>query len=404
MSSDQLCADSVVSDKQKRSTLTASGFAHFIHDGLSDCLYVFLPLWAEAFGLSHAQVGLIKTCSSGALAAFQIPAGFLAEWYSEKSVLAVGTAVAGLGLTLTAFATGYISLIAAILILGVGGATQHPLASALVSRAYYTSRPRAALGIYNFSGDLGKVVVPIVIATVIHMWGWQQGAMVYGAIMILSVPILFLLIGKLSKGVKVSDKPRPSSKGWGITDQPGFSVLAAISMIDSTCRTALLTFMPFVLINKGVEGAKIGVALGLVFAGGAAGKLICGLIAEKVGILRTVLITEAITCISILALVFGDVPWIWALLPILGLALNGTSSVLYGTIGSFVDPDRLPRVYGLFYTLAIGAGAVSPLLYGLLSDVYSVETALIITGLSVLLIFPLCAMLSPALKRADINV
>ncbi len=389
----------MVSDKQKYSTLTASGFAHFIHDGLTDCLYVFLPLWAEAFGLSHTQVGLIKTCSSGALASFQIPAGLLAERFGEKKILALGTALAGAGLILTAFATGYISLLLAILILGTGAATQHPLASTLVSRAYHAGRARAALGVYNFTGDLGKVVVPIGVAAVIHLWGWQQGAVVYGIIVILSAPLLLLLIGNLRQEKNSISSPKIEVKGWGIMDRSGFSILAVISMIDTSCRSAFLTFLPFLMLSKAVDGAQIGVALGLVFAGGATGKLVCGLIAERVGILKTVIFTEALTGIAIITLVFGSTPWIWGLLPLLGLALNGTSSVLYGTVGDFVDIDRLPRVYGLFYTLAIGAGAVAPVLYGMLSDAHGVETALIMVGCSVFLVFPLCVMLIPALKR-----
>jgi FSR family fosmidomycin resistance protein-like MFS transporter len=392
----------MVTDKQKRNTLTASGFAHFIHDGLTDCQYIFLPLWAEVFGLSHAQVGLVKMCSSGALAFFQIPAGFLAEKFSDKSILSIGTAFAGVGLILTAFATGYVSLLIAILILGTGAATQHPLASTLVSQAYRSGRARAALGIYNFTGDMGKVVVPVGIAAIIHFWGWQQGAIVYGTIMVFSAPLLFVLIGNLAKTAKSNSTQINKFKGWGITDRSGFSVLAISSMIDMSCRSAFLTFMPFLLISKGVDGALIGVALGLVFAGGATGKLVCGLIAEKVGIIKTIVITEALTGILIIALVYGNTPWIWGILPVLGLALNGTSSVLYGTIGDFVDADQLPRVYGLFYTLVIGAGAVAPLFYGFVSDAHGIEMTLILIGSSVFLVFPLCGLLKPALERVGV--
>jgi FSR family fosmidomycin resistance protein-like MFS transporter len=392
----------MVTDKQKRNTLTASGFAHFIHDGLTDCQYIFLPLWAEVFGLSHAQVGLVKMCSSGALAFFQIPAGFLAEKFSDKSILSIGTAFAGVGLILTAFATGYVSLLIAILILGTGAATQHPLASTLVSQAYRSGRARAALGIYNFTGDMGKVVVPVGIAAIIHFWGWQQGAIVYGTIMVFSAPLLFVLIGNLAKTAKSNSTQINKFKGWGITDRSGFSVLAISSMIDMSCRSAFLTFMPFLLISKGVDGALIGVALGLVFAGGATGKLVCGLIAEKVGIIKTIVITEALTGILIIALVYGNTPWIWGILPVLGLALNGTSSVLYGTIGDFVDADQLPRVYGLFYTLVIGAGAVAPLFYGFVSDAHGIEITLILIGSSVFLVFPLCGLLKPALERVGV--
>ena len=49
---------------RRRGILTVSGFAHFVHDGFTDTIYVLLPLWASGFGLSHAQVGLLKACMS----------------------------------------------------------------------------------------------------------------------------------------------------------------------------------------------------------------------------------------------------------------------------------------------------------------------------------------------------
>src|SRR3989442_10293139 len=73
---------------------TASG-THFVHDGFSDILYVLLPVWAQEFGLSLAQVGLIRTAYTAAMASFQIPAGLLAERWGERRLLAAGTVAAG---------------------------------------------------------------------------------------------------------------------------------------------------------------------------------------------------------------------------------------------------------------------------------------------------------------------
>ena len=383
---------------RRRGTLAAGGFAHFVHDGLTDCQFVLLPVWAEVFGLSHAQAGLIKMCSSGALASLQLPAGILAEKFGERSVLSLGTMLAGMGLIIAGFATGYISLLIGILILGTGASTQHPLASALVSRAFKGGRVRAALGTYNFAGDLGKVVVPFAVAGMLALWGWRESVYAYGSIVVVSGVIFFFLIGKLAPVIKQKEKPKVTSKGWGIQDRCGFSTLASISMVDSTCRSAFLTFVSFLLINKGVEGASIGLAFGLIFAGGATGKLVCGLIAERVGVIRTVLITEILTGLCILGVVFLPLAWVWILLPITGIVLNGTSSVLYGTVADFIEPDRLPRAYGLFYTLAIGAGAIAPVLYGLLSDYASVNHALVAIGLSAFLTLPLCLALRKSIS------
>src|SRR2546428_5329787 len=62
---------------------TASG-THFVHDGFSDILYVLLPIWAQEFRLNLAQVGLIRTAYTAAMASFQIPAGLLAARPSAR--------------------------------------------------------------------------------------------------------------------------------------------------------------------------------------------------------------------------------------------------------------------------------------------------------------------------------
>jgi len=45
-------------------TLTTCSAVHSLHDGLSDVTYVLLPLLANAFGLSLAQVGIIRGAST----------------------------------------------------------------------------------------------------------------------------------------------------------------------------------------------------------------------------------------------------------------------------------------------------------------------------------------------------
>lgn len=83
----------------------------------------------------------------------------------------------------------------------------------------------------------------------------------------------------------------------------------------------------------------------------------------------------------------------------LPLALNGTASVLYGSVGDFVAGDRQSRAFGLFYTLGVGASAVAPALYGLLSDRGGVALALAAIAAAILLTLPLCPMLSLSLGR-----
>ena len=391
----------------RRATLGSCSLAHFLHDGFSDVIYLLLPLWQAEFALSLTQVGLLKSFFAGAQAATQVPVGLLAERLGERPLLVLGTVVAASGFLAFGLAGGMVTLALLLMLAGAGSGCQHPLSSALVSKAYEDGPRRAALGIYNFSGDLGKAALPPLLALIVIAWHWRWGTLAFGMIGLAFAAGLLVLLTWLAVGARVGAE-RPAERqggtaisGWGITDRRGFATLSLIGIIDGASRTAFLTFFPFLLLAKGAGVDTLGLALALVFGGGAAGKFLCGVLAERLGIIRTIWLTEVLTAGSILVLIPAPLGFSLALLPLVGLALNGTSSVLYATIADFVVPQRRSRGFGLFYTLGIGAGAVSPALFGLLSDQAGVAVTLAAVALWVLLIVPLGYLLRPSLAAPE---
>src|SRR5437762_11453008 len=199
-----------------RAVLATAAGTHFVHDGFSDILYVLLPLWAQEFRLGLAQVGMIRTAYSGAMAAFQIPAGLLAERWGERRLLAAGTAVTACGFIAAGMVGGFVSLLALLLIAGLGSGVQHPLSSSLVSKAYETGARRAALGTYNFSGDLGKVAVPAAVAFATTIVGWRAAAGGYGVLGLAAALAIVLLLARLATGGAAATPMRaPGYEGNG---------------------------------------------------------------------------------------------------------------------------------------------------------------------------------------------
>lgn len=379
--------------RRPRAVLGTAAGAHFIHDGFSDILYVLLPIWASEFSLSFAQVGLLKTAYSGGMAGFQIPAGLMAERWGEARLLAGGTAVTAVGFVLAGWAGGFAALLACLLLGGLGSGVQHPLSSSLVSKAYDMGPRRMALGTYNFSGDLGKMAIPAAAAVALPWLGWRGAVESYAAVGLLGALAILIALTRLGAGRAapagdIGAARGPSTSGWGIRDARAYTALSAIHVIDNSTRTAFLTFLPFLLIGKGSTVQTVGFALMLVFAGGATGKFACGALAERVGVIRTVVITEAATGAGILLLLTLPLGACLAALPVLGIALNGTSSVLYGTVADLVTTDRRARSYAIFYTIGISASALSPFLYGVLSDWSSVPVTLAVIGSVVFLTLP----------------
>jgi MFS family permease len=388
--------------KKRRRSLASCCAAHTLHDGLSDVTYVLLPLLAQTFGLSLAQVGLIRSAHRTAMAAFQIPAGLFAERFGERNLLAFGTLVAGTAFIALGYASGFWMILIALFFAGVGSAVQHPLASTIISHAYPDEGRRAALGTYNFFGDVGKFAFGGLVSLCLLVGiSWQAPVTAFGVVGIATAIAIFLFVANsASHGAHEEVTSTPKNKGWGIRNPQGFTALCVIEVLDSSTRTGFLTFIAFLLIAKGIPEGWAALAVPLILVGGMAGKLACGFIAERLGIVRTIVITEVATGLGIIATLALPGLGIMLMLPLLGIALQGTSSVLYATIGDLVAKDRLPRAFGFFYTLGSLCGIAAPLGYGLLGDISGVHTTIATIGIAVLVTVPLAAMLRPALGGA----
>ncbi len=276
--------------------------AHILHDGYTDLLYVLLPLWQMQFGLDYAAVGLLRALYVGAMAGFQIPAGVIAQRFGGPLVLGLGTALAGIGYLIAGASAGFAMLLGALVIGGLGSGVQHPISANLVSQAFPGPRSRQALAGYNFSGDLGKMAFPAATAWLLTLMSWRAATTVIGIVgLIAAVAILAArgLPGRATQPTASADSPEieiapPSGRG--------FPLLLSIAMIDSATRMGFLTFLPFLLKLKGAGLAEIGVALTLIFTGGACGKLVCGWLGARLGVVRATWITEGATAAGILAL------------------------------------------------------------------------------------------------------
>jgi FSR family fosmidomycin resistance protein-like MFS transporter len=378
---------------QARRTLLGAGLAHALHDGYTDTIYVLLPLWQTEFALGFGALAALRGLYAGTMAALQIPAGRLAERFGGRAVLIAGTLLSALGYALAGCSGGLLGLCAALALSGAGSATQHPLASAAVSDAY-GARARGPLGTYNFAGDLGKAALPATMALLIAAMPWRPALWLMAtAGLAAAVTVRALVPAFGGKGAPVQKAAQGRGRG-------GFGLLLAIGVLDSGVRMGFLTFLPFLLKAKGASLPLMGLALTLVFLGGAVGKFACGWLGARLGVLLTVLATEGGTAAAILAVLALPLVPALALLPLLGVMLNGTSSVLYGTVPELAPPGREARAFALFYTGTIGSGAVSPVIYGLVGDFAGSAWGTASAAGAALLVCPLALLLAPRLRAS----
>jgi MFS transporter, FSR family, fosmidomycin resistance protein len=224
---------------------------------------------------------------------------------------------------------------------------------------------------------------------------WRTALAILGSIGMAMAAVIFVFTPRYGRGAATAKDDLHAVEGR--PPQHAFPLLLSIGILDSATRMGFLLFLPFVLTAKGATLQDVGLAMTLVFAGGAAGKLACAFLGARIGVIGTVWLTEGLTAVGILALFPLPLFGVLLLLPLIGIALNGTSSVLYGSVPDLVVPDWRTRALSIFYTGTIGSGAIAPVLFGRVGDALGVSHALVLVAVMVLFTLPLAALLRPAL-------
>ncbi len=384
-------------------TLTTTSVLHVVNDAYIAIVYPLLPLIAADLQLSYGQIGLLKAAFSGAASLFQLPMGLLAERLTvgaELGLLVGGNAWMAGGLVAMALAPTYLVLLGAAVVGGIGGGPQHPLATGLVSRAYERRGRGSAVGTLNFAGDLGKLAGPALAGILGVAYGWRAALGALAAVGLLCS--LATLAGRTQVTRSVTQLPTrraeqpPAGRsrgGWGIAQPRSFALLAAVGMVDGVGRGAGLALLPFILTAHGLDGAAISGLFALIFAGGAAGKFFCGWLGDRIGSVRLIWVTEALTAAAMVLFIVLSGPVLAPLALVFGFALNGTSSVLYAATAGMVEPARRARGYGLFYTVVLAAAALAPAVFGVAADLLGLTTAFVLLAVVVLTGVPLSAPL-----------
>jgi len=366
-----------MSSQARRGSILAIGCSvHAIQDGLTATIYVLLPILAEAFGLNYGQVGLFKAVKSIAQGMLEIVSGVAAERLGEKLLLIFGLGVAGTGYLLLSQAGGSNLILMSLVLVGVGVAFQHALASALIAGAYDNAGRRGALGLYNSSGDVGKLAFSASFSLAIGAGiAWHSIALVFGAIAVAFGVVVLLLLGTACSAQSASPCT-DHAVGWGVIDPRSFSALFVVVFLDSMVQAGVLTFAAFLMLSKGTSLAVATMASVCILVGGIFGKAVCGFAAARFGVPIAFGLAQMLTAAGILAVVLSPAVMAFLLLPLLGIVLQGSTSMTYGMVADFVHKSRTARGFALIYASSSFASVGAPLGFGLIGDAYGIETAL----------------------------
>src|SRR6516165_11381732 len=167
------------------------GTGHFLSHFYQLCLPPVFLAWQSAFGVSFAELGLSMALMSCATGLLQTPVGFLVDRHGARPFLIGGTLLMTLSISTLSFATAFWQVLLLCVLSGMGNSVIHPTDYAILSASVERSRMGRSFALHTFSGNLGSVLAPPVIAGLMLLAGWRGTLLVVG---LLGIPLVLVIL------------------------------------------------------------------------------------------------------------------------------------------------------------------------------------------------------------------
>ncbi len=164
-----------------------------------------LPLFLfQVLGLSESLRGMALGLFAMPFIILQYPMGKLSDKYGRYKQLVIGSAIYGVILSILGFvgSFGFIHLVIILILLGVFSGITSPASMALVGDSVEQDESAMAMGFFNFVGNMGIVIGPIVLGLLLIYANFAIAFLVAGLIELISLAIIIVIIkGKFKENI-----------------------------------------------------------------------------------------------------------------------------------------------------------------------------------------------------------
>ena len=348
---------------------------------------VFVEPLEEEFGWTRTQINAVLSFS--AVAALSGPfVGRIMDQVGTRPVMAFSLALLGLSYALRPFMTQlwHWYALGIVQALGFPGATILP-AGKLVGLWFERTRGRM-MGLATMGNNFGGLTMAPLAGLVVGMAGWRWGYGVFALLVVVSVPIVYLIVRdrpadvprepgrREERGPREQVSPSPSRNpalggitvGEALRTRAFYAVTLGVVAASFSYSGVLTQLIPH-LQNEGVSLAQASLALSLLAGFGMVGKLLFGLLAERIPARFALMLSLAIQVVGLMMLVtWANTPWLWAFMPFYGVAFGAVGALMPLLVQETFGIRYFGTVLGAVNMATIVSIIVGPLMVGAFFD------------------------------------
>jgi FSR family fosmidomycin resistance protein-like MFS transporter len=358
------------------SILFTISFTHLLNDMIQSVIPAIYPLIKSNFHLSFTQIGMITFTFQLTASLLQPFVGYYTDRTPRPYSLAIGMAFTLFGLILLSTANGFIPILIAVSLIGMGSSVFHP-ESSRVAHLASGGKKGLAQSIFQLGGNAGSAIGPLLAALIVVPYG--QLNIIWFALAAILAIIVLLQIGKWYKEHLYLKSVK---SGKTTISTPVFSkkrILTALGILlvlifsKYFYMASMTSYFTFYLIEKfhlSVQQSQL--YLFAFLASVAAGTMIGGPLGDRFGRKYIIWISILGAAPFTLLLPFANLFWTGILAVLIGVIISSAFSAILVYATDLV-PDKVGMIAGLFFGFAFGMGGVGSALLGWLADHTSIN-------------------------------
>ena len=314
---------------------------HICVDACQGGLASVLPFLVIQSGFSYTEITALVLASNSASAIIQPLFGWLGDKKARPWLMAVGVALAGIGLALVGVLQSYWLVVAAAMISGIGNAMLHPEGARLANLTGGDDKA-ASMSVFSVGGQIGFCLGPVISVAAITAFG-LIGTLVY---LVICIPYALVLLALTPKfrtfGVRAA-----AQAAAGVRDRWGaFSVVLGALSVRSIVFYGVTSFFPLYLVATAASG----------------------MVSHRIPTPRLMVGCFALMALALVAFVTSGNVWLCVVAVMVLAPCVNLFNPPAVALGQSYLPAHLGMASGLSFGVAVAVGGIASPLLGVLGD------------------------------------
>ena len=336
-------------------------------------LSVFLQPMAEAMGWSRTGVATAAMLNFLCMGAAAFAWGALSDRFGTRVVILAGGLLLGLGMVLASRASTLLQFQLLFgVIVGTAASSLYGPITATTTRWFVENRT-LAVALVSAGLSFGSALIAPLARWLISAYDWRTAMLVMGDLVwLVVVPVAFLV--RNPPAAPATAGPSAATAGPHMTvgqalRTPQFAAIALTHFACCAAHSGPIFHMVTHAIDRGVPAMAAATVLSVAGLASLTGKIVCGLVADRVGVKQTLIAGLALQAVSVILYLFTrELGTFYALAVSFGFAYGGVMPLYAVLVREYFGERIVGSVFGAVSSAATLGMALGPWVGGRVFD------------------------------------